>query len=110
MSQTPLPAIKNKVLTFHQKMNKVKEYLEKDPHAPKELKILAQEMTLQFYIDKPAITRLINISMQKDFEQFGVFFGLEDATQSEVTPADSFGKLTACFLGLNKDRSIIGAH
>ena len=109
--QTSVQIIQKKVLAYHEKMNKVAEWLEKSG-APDEIRIQPEEIFLQFYIDKDAITRLINISMQKNFEQFGVFFALEDSeTQAPPTkPSSSYGRPTACFLGLDGDKNILGCH
>ncbi|WP_431211782.1 hypothetical protein ACQ86N_39240 [Puia sp. P3] len=92
-------------------MKKVADYLEKNG-APPEIRINPEEVFLQYYIDKAAITRLINISMQDDFAQYGVFFGLEDPETQKPPhdPTASFGRPTACFLGLDKYNNILGCH
>jgi hypothetical protein len=111
---TSLPDIQNKVLTFHRKMIAIAEFLHKHK-APNELQIKQEDIALEFYIDKPAITRLINIAMQDNFVQFGVFFGIEapdpkDHQKPLPRHARTFGKLTSCILGLDKDRYILGCH
>jgi hypothetical protein len=111
---TSLPDIQNKVLTFHRKMRAIAEFLHKRK-APAELQIKPQDLALEFYIDKDAITRLINIAMQDNFVQFGVFFGIESPDHEgkpKPLPRDArtFGKLTSCILGLDKDRFILGCH
>lgn len=111
---TSLPDIQKKVLTFHRKMRGIAEYLHKH-EAPDELQIKEEDIALEFYIDKPAITRLINIAMQDNFVQFGVFFGIEapdpkDHQKPLPRDARTFGKLTSCILGLDENRFILGCH
>ena len=109
--QTSLEIIQKKVLAYHGKMNKVAKWLEENG-APNELQIRPEEIFLEFYIDRDAINRLFFISLQRNFSQFGVFFALEDPESQSppINPSSSFGRPTACFLGLDIDNNILGCH
>ncbi|MHA4811549.1 hypothetical protein ACX0G9_25865 [Flavitalea flava] len=108
---TPLEDIQLKVYTFYEKMRRIAQFL-KDNNAPPEMQIDPENLKLEFYIDKKAITRLINICMQDNFAIFGVFFGLQDPKDQQPLKGDAeiFGELTGCFLGLDDDRNILGCH
>jgi hypothetical protein len=109
---TPLQSVHDKVLSFYDKMTELYKFLV-DNNAPPEILIHANQFPLEFYIDKNAIARLLVITQQADFAQFGVFFGAEPLF---VPPPDSsdeyaaFGHLTACFVGLNNNNEIISCH
>jgi len=109
---TPREKIEAKLLTFYEKMNRIAAFL-RNHNAPADIQINSEEIYLECYIDKPAVVRLINIAMQDGFAQFGVFFGLEDprdhGPQDPKTSA-TFGRLTACFLGLDESQNILGCH
>lgn len=111
LAPTPLVSVRKKVLSFYDKMTELYQFLIENS-APPELLLHAKEFPLEIYIDKPAIARLIKISMEEDFEQFGVFFGAEKRAvpTSEPDNYSSFGHLTACFVGLNKENDIIQCH
>jgi len=106
---TPLDTVQEKVLAFYEKMNQIATFL-RNNNAPPELQINRKDLFLQFYIDKPAIVRLLKISTQEDFEQFGVFFGLEAPEEEEKDLDEAFGEMTACFVGLDKDRNVLHCH
>jgi hypothetical protein len=109
---TPRKKIEAKLLTFYEKMNRIVAFLH-NHNAPADLQINSEEIYLECYIDKPAIARLINIAMQDNFAQFGVFFGLENPGGHDPQgpqPSTSFGQLTACFLGLDENQNILGCH
>ena len=103
--------VKQKVISFHAKMNLVAEYL-KDHDAPADLQIDVDQLLLQYYIDGPALQRLNVIAAQPGFHQIGVFFALEDVdTQGPLDAASTgFGRITGCFVGLDADDKVIASH
>ena len=109
--QTSVNIISKKVIAFYAKMNRVAEFLEKN-NAPKDIQIDTSEVFLQYYIDEDALNRLIHISKQDGFAQFGVFFGLEDPNDQNppVGTTATFGRITSCFLGVDSDNNILGCH
>jgi|ERR1700722_1371132 len=112
LKETPVETIQEKVLSFYDKMNKIDKFLE-EHGASKDIRISAKDVSLEFYIDKKAVGRLMRIAMQEEFEQFGVFFGIETPNDQPFPlpgSQDSYGKLTACFLGLNGKREILHCH
>jgi hypothetical protein len=112
MAPTSVDVIQQKVLAFKNKMSSIASFLKKH-RAGKDIQILPSEFPLEFYVDRPAVARLIRIAMKEDFYQFGVFFGVETAADKTPSPNNSdnsFGKITACFLGLNKNREILKCH
>jgi len=67
----------------------------------------------QFYVDRAALARLAAIAAQDEFTQFGVFFGVEDPVSKkplEDLKAPGFGRLTCCFVGLDKEGNVMGVH
>lgn len=108
---TPLPDIQKKVDAFHEKMNRIADFLI-EYEAPEELQIKKEDLPIQFYIDKEAVARLMRICMQEDFVQLGVYWGLQNpANQDPLEPGSKiFGEITGCFIGLDKDRNILNCH
>ena|ERR1700677_4464531 len=112
LRETPVVTIQEKVLSFYDKMNKIDKFLEENG-ASDDIRISAKDVPLEFYIDKLAVARLMRIAMQEEFEQFGVFFGIETPNDLPFPlpgSPDSYGKLTGCFLGLNAKREILDCH
>lgn len=106
---TPLPTILAKVEAFHSKMNEISKFLD-DHNAPKEIRIKPHEVPMEFYIDKAAIARLAYIATLKGFDSFVVLLGLSEPGKRKGPAKSSCGKVTGCFLGVDKDRNILPQH
>ena len=93
---------------------KMRELVHALADAPPHLQILQPErMYTQFFIDRAALQRLNEIAEQADFENFGVYFGLEDPITQEPLAdpkAPGFGKLTCSFVGLNANNEVLSTH
>ena len=97
-----LESIKEQVGLYHKMMKELAAFL-KDPvnaSIPKP-SIDPDTQYLQFYIDKNALANLNTISKETDCDCLGVFFGLDP---------NKGNKITACFVGLNDKKEIIGKH
>jgi hypothetical protein len=101
-----------KVRTFHMKTQWLADEIDKT--SSEHLKILDRtRFPSQFFIDKASIGRLNTIASHTDFVQFAVFFGLEDpVTQAPIKDpkAAGLGKLTCCFVGLDKNGAVLKDH
>lgn len=108
---TNMSVIQLKVADFQFKMKEINGALQS---AEPFMQIRDQEnFFTQFYIDRAALTRLANIAKQDAFVQFGVFFGLEDPETKEPLEdlkAPGFGRLTCCFVGLDKSSNVLDVH
>lgn len=109
----PIDSIQQKVNVFQMKMQQIADVLDRTANVD-HLKILSRDtFYTQFYIDKDAIARLINISMREDFSCFGVYFGLEDPdTHAPIKDpkAPGLGRLTCCFVGLDTTDQVLIDH
>lgn len=92
---TSLESIKEQVGLYHKMM---KDLANPGSSSPS---INPDTQYLQFYIDKSALKNLNTIAGETDCDCLGVFFGLDP---------DKNNKITACFLGLDKNKEIIGKH
>lgn len=99
----PLEKIKNQVIEYKRLMHSALEAHNAKKTVTK--KVDLNHQYLQFYIDKPAMMRLLKISLEAECDEIGVFFGLDDGQEHQRN-----NKVTACFIGLNKKKEIIQAH
>ena len=108
---TNMSVIQLKVADFQFKMKEINGALQ---DAEPFMQIQDQEnFFTQFYVDRAALARLAAIAARDEFTQFGVFFGLEDPKTKEPLEdlrAPGFGRLTCCFVGLDKESKVMGVH
>jgi hypothetical protein len=112
----PIDRVRLKVAAFYRKMNWIAQYLEgrkaEAPHeVPDEMLINKDDLKLEFYIDRRAVARLVRISMLPEFEQLGVFYGLQAVNGNPLSAGDKeFGQFTGIFVGLDKERNVLDVH
>lgn len=99
VAPVPIDAIKKKVLNYQKLMQSA--FKAHNATCSLSNKIDSDHQYMQFYIDKPAMLRLLQICLEAECDNLGVFFGLDETRNNKVT---------ACFLALNKEKEIIQAH
>lgn len=101
-SPTPLQSIKEQVGLYHQMMKELAIFLKNTTNTSFKKPIIDPDTQyLQFYIDKAALANINAISETTGVDCIGVFFGLDPKKDNKVT---------ACFLGLDKNKEIFSNH
>lgn len=97
--RTPLGKIREKVKTYHTKMNAIALALE---GANAAVRINREKEFMEFYIEKKDLARLNEIASYPGCERLAVFFGLSNTHDKD--------SVTGCFLGINHENNIIPQH
>lgn len=98
---TRFEEIIKKVQAYHEKMNAIADFLE-EKGAPQSIRIDRSKEYLEFYIDKPSLARLKEMSELPDCDTLTVFLALADY--------DGHHGITGCILAVDANKQIVKDH
>ncbi len=102
---TPLLKIKEQVLRLYEKYGKIADFLI-EYNAPEDIRINKEDFLLQFYIDEQALNNITDMLKRSDAQKLIVLFGIQKYEEL----GKQREKLTACFLGMDKNQDVDETH
>lgn len=96
----PLEVVRQLILNYHIKYNRIADVLDGIAPGNPDLRIDREKEHLHFYIDKASLQHILKISELEGCEAVSAFFALKNNSN----------QLAVCFIGVDKDGQILDAH